>query len=80
MAGDGVTSRVFNVGDEVELVVGKYAGLRGRVSAKQPKNAPFAVRIKVDVDLNGFTGRVRDTLRERFKKWQRVASWKRTVM
>ena len=79
MAGDVVTSRVFNVGDIVELVVGKYAGLRGRVSAKQPRLAPFAVRIKVDVDLIGYNGPLRDRLRERFKQWQRVASWKRVV-
>jgi hypothetical protein len=74
-------ARGIFVGDKVEKQTGKYAGLVGRVTAKRPKWSQFAIQIMVEVDLNKIDNenRDRDTIRENFKKWQSVETWKRIV-
>ena len=76
MLGSVASSRCINVGDEVELVVGKYAGLRGRVERIRPKSAPFAINIMVKINWIGIDKKIRSRISDRFSKWQRVGSWK----
>lgn len=76
---DRLSARDFRVGDEVELAIGNYAGMRGKITAKRPRLAPFATHILVDVELPKHTDPNYEYLRVRFKKWQRAAIWKRAT-
>lgn len=72
-------ARCIFVGDKVEKQSGQWKGLIGRVAAKRPLRAQFATHIMVEVDLNKIDNenRDRDMIREVFKKWQSVETWKR---
>lgn len=75
---DRVTARAMRIGDEVELVIGKYAGLRGKIKLKQPRLTPFAIRILVDVDLSKYVGmeNLYKELKKRFRRWQKASAWR----
>lgn len=75
---DRLTARTLRVGDEVELVLGKYAGIKGKVTAKRPARTSFATFIMVNAELPKYDDPSYETLRSRFNRWQRAAAWKRT--
>lgn len=74
-----LVARGIFVGDRVQKLTGKYAGLVGRVTAKRPKLSQFAIQIMVDVDLTKVINenRERDILRDDLANWQSVETWKR---
>lgn len=74
-----ISAREMSVGDEVELIVGKYAGVRGKIKNKQPRISIFAIRILVDIDLSGTPLKIRNVLNKKSKEWHDASDWKLVV-